>query len=93
MDKIIVEVCAGTHCTMMGAMNIMDAVASLSEIRKDMEPCCEVEVRPIKCMDLCKNGSQGPFVTVNGALVERAESDAVMAAIMQHCSGHRKAGE
>ncbi len=90
MEKIVVEVCAGTHCTMMGAMNIMDAVASLHEIRQQMEPCCDVEVRPVKCMKLCKQGAHGPMVRVSGELIERAETDAVMAAIMQHCEAHRK---
>ena len=86
MGKIIVEVCAGTHCTMMGSMNIMDSVASLTEIQQ--QPCCEVEVHPVKCMGLCKDGRQGPFVRVNDTLIERAEGDAVMSAILQHCANH-----
>lgn len=90
MEKIVVEVCAGTHCTMMGAMNIMDAVASLNEIRPPMAPYCDVEVRPVKCMKLCKDGAHGPMVMVSGTLIERAESDAVMAAIIKQCEEHRK---
>ena len=86
MEKIIVEVCAGTHCTMMGAMNIIDSVHSLDEIQREMGGTfCEVEVRAIPCMDLCRQGIQGPIVRVNGQLIHEAESENVMAAIMARC--------
>lgn len=88
MANIIVEVCSGTHCVMLGAMNIIDAVQSLDEIRHGLDQCCEVEVRPVPCMDLCRDGSQGPFVRVDGLLIKGGESDSVMAAIMDRCAQH-----
>ena len=90
MASIIVEVCSGTHCVMMGSMNIIDAVHSLDELRRGMDACCEVEVRPVPCMNLCKDGAQSPFVKVDGVLIEGGESDAVMAAIMDRCTQHSK---
>jgi hypothetical protein len=36
-------------------------------------------------MNLCKKSIQGPFVRVDGELIEQAESEAVMAAIMSRC--------
>lgn len=86
MANIIVEVCSGTHCVMLGAMNIIDSVHSLDEIRHDMDQCCEVEVRAVPCMGLCKGGAQGPFVRVDGLLIKGGESDRVMAAIMDRCA-------
>ncbi len=88
MGKIIVEVCAGTHCTMMGSMDIIDAVHSLEEIRQEIAGACEVEVTAIPCMNLCKGNVHGPFVRVDGELIEQAESEAVMAAIMANCKRH-----
>jgi NADH:ubiquinone oxidoreductase subunit E len=85
MGNIVVEVCAGTHCTMMGSMNIIDAVHSLEELRQGMESPCEIQVKAVPCMELCKQELQGPFVQVNGQLIHGAESDAVMAAIMDSC--------
>ena len=85
MGKILVEVCAGTHCTMMGSMDIIDAVHSLDEIRQELEDACEVEVSAVPCMNLCKNDIHGPFVRVDGQLIQHAESEAVMAAIMSRC--------
>lgn len=86
MDKIIVEVCVGTHCTMMGAMNIIDSIHSLEEIQQEVGgTACEIEVRPTPCMELCRQGIQGPVVRVNGDLMHGAESEDVMAAIMALC--------
>jgi NADH:ubiquinone oxidoreductase subunit E len=85
VGKIVVEVCAGTHCIMMGSMDVIDAVHSLEEIRQDTENACEIVMTAVPCMNLCKKGIQGPFVRVNGELIEQAESEAVMAAIMSRC--------
>jgi NADH:ubiquinone oxidoreductase subunit E len=85
MGKIVVEVCAGTHCTMMGSMDVIDAVHSLEEIRQDIENACDIEVTPVPCMNLCKGSVHGPFVRVDGMLIEQVESEAVMEAIMARC--------
>ena len=93
MRKISVEVCAGTHCTMMGTMDIIDAVHSLEEIREGMDNPCEIQVSAVPCMNLCKEDIQGPFVRVDGTLIQRAESEAVMSAIMSLCTGLRTGTE
>lgn len=90
MEKILVEVCAGTHCVMMGSMNIIDAVHSLEEFREQMDMPCEVEVKVVSCMKACKantsiENKQGPFVKVNGKMIKQAESESVMAEIMKVC--------
>lgn len=83
MSKIIVEVCAGIYCTMMGSMDIMDAIASLSELRHDLNPDLEIEVRAIPCPGTCEQGRQAPLVFVNGRPVYRADSETVMALILE----------
>ena len=90
MASILVEVCAGTHCVMMGSMNIIDAIHSLEEFREEMDIRCRIEVQAIPCMDNCKQDAsvmdtQGPFVKVNGRLIEHAEAESVMAEIMKVC--------
>jgi NADH:ubiquinone oxidoreductase subunit E len=89
MGKIVVEVCAGTHCTMMGSMNIMDAISSLEDIRQGMENACEIEVRAVPCMNLCRQDIRGPIVKVDGLLIEQAESESVMAAVMDLCTSRQ----
>ena len=90
METILVEVCAGTHCVMMGSMNIIDAVHSLEEIREDIGTPCKIEVKAVPCMKACKADTalekkQGPFVKVNGKMIKQAESENVMAEIMKVC--------
>lgn len=82
MSKIIVEVCAGTHCILMGSMDIMDAITSLSEVRYDKVDSCEIEVKAIPCLNNCKRGKSGPVVIVDGQMIESADSESVMALIM-----------
>jgi len=88
MKNILVEVCAGTHCTMMGAMNIIDAIHSLEEFNQDNINICQIQVEAIPCMNLCRGTDQGPFVRVDGQLISQAESESVMAAIMVRCREH-----
>ncbi len=90
MASILVEICAGTHCVMMGSMNIIDAVHSLEEVRAQGPDACEIQVRAIPCMGLCREQSNGPFVRVDGELIGQAESESVMAAIMKRCGGGRE---
>jgi NADH:ubiquinone oxidoreductase subunit E len=86
MGKIIVEVCVGTHCTMMGAMNIIDSIHSLEEIQRELdEDYCEVEVRATPCRKLCGGEVNGPFVRIDGEEIRSAENEGVMAAIMTRC--------
>lgn len=82
MKKIMVEICTGTHCTLMGAMDIMDAVASLSEIQHEADPSCEIEIRPIPCPDTCQNGQIAPMVRVNGQALYKTDSESVMSLIL-----------
>ena len=86
MAKIIVEVCTGTHCVLMGSMNMMDSIASLAEIKEELGNECEVEVKAVPCLNYCKNGLKGPFVIVDGKVIEQAEADVAMSVIMVQCS-------
>ncbi len=86
MAKIIVEVCTGTHCVLMGSMHMMDSIASLAEIKEEMGNDCEIEVKAVPCLNYCKDGEVGPFVIVDGKTIPQAEAGVVMAAIMERCN-------
>lgn len=86
MKELLVEVCAGTHCTMLGSINIIDAIHSLDEIRRGRgDSGCNIKVLALPCMNLCKDEVQGPFVRVAGQLIQRANSEDVMAELMRLC--------
>ena len=83
MKKIIVEICTGTHCTLMGAMDIMDAVASLSEIQHEADPSYQIEIRPVSCPDTCQCGRFSPMVRINDQILFKTDSETVMALILE----------
>lgn len=83
MSKIVVEVCAGTHCVLMGSMDIMDAIASLAEVYAEQGKVCEIEVKAIPCLNNCKEGKSGPVVIVDGQEIEAADSESIMSMIME----------
>ena len=83
MSKIVVEVCSGTHCVLMGSMDIMDAIASLAEVYTEQGKICEIEINAIPCLNNCKQGKSGPVVIVDGQEIEAADSESIMAMIME----------
>jgi NADH:ubiquinone oxidoreductase subunit E len=78
MLTILVEVCAGTRCTLMGAMDIIDNVESLRELQQRINPNCEIEVRPISCTHACDNGPDAPVVIINGETLLSTDVESVM---------------
>lgn len=82
MGKIDVEVCAGTHCTLLGSMDIMDAIASLPEMGLTWEGLEDVNVVAVPCRNHCKENMVGPIVYVDGEIITQADSETVLAAII-----------
>jgi NADH:ubiquinone oxidoreductase subunit E len=78
MNTIKVQICFGTHCTMMGAMDIMESV---NELQPELPEGTEVEVEAVKCFE-CRVAANAPIVTVNGERIMTATADEVLARIM-----------
>ena len=43
-----VEVCVGSHCALVGGLNILE---SLEELREDYPE--QIEVEKVECLDIC----------------------------------------
>ncbi len=82
MSRILVEVCAGTQCTLMGAMDIISAVEGLRELQLERDPACEIEIRPVSCTLACNSGPDAPIVIINGETMTRTDPESVMAKIL-----------
>ena len=82
MKKITVEVCAGTQCVMMGAMDIVASIQSLSSLKQQLRMERKIDIVTSKCFGLCKQGKCGPFVRIDGELIENADSESVMSQII-----------
>ena len=82
VKKIKVEVCSGTQCVMMGAMDIVASIQSLSSLKQQLRLDRKIHIVTSKCFGLCKEGKCGPFVRVDGELIENADSESVMSHII-----------
>lgn len=81
MDKIQVKICAGTACFVMGAPQIQTLEFSVPE-----DLVGKVEVTEVRCMNHCsqnKGYNKGPFVEVNGEVIEEATLEKVIAKIRE----------
>lgn len=86
MKKVVIEVCAGTYCTMMGSMDLVDAIESLSELQESVIDC-EFDVRVTPCQDeLCQHGALSPVVRIDGEILLQAEAETIMWRLLDKAS-------
>lgn len=81
MDKVKVEICCGTACYLLGAVQLMKLEAGLPEALKD-----RVEIEPKGCLGLCNDDKLGgaPYVRFNGTEpMSGATPDKVIARIRE----------
>ena len=81
MEKVVVEVCCGTACYLLGA-------AKLMRLDEDLPADCRgrVEVEAKTCLDLCERENLGgaPYVRFNGEeIMSQATPEKVLARIRE----------
>ncbi|HOP73662.1 MAG TPA: (2Fe-2S) ferredoxin domain-containing protein [Bacillota bacterium] len=76
MKPVTVQICVGTHCTMMGAMNLYEALQSMQE------EGLEITIDLVRCFGDCK-ANEAPVVVVNDKKIVSATSEKVMEYIME----------
>lgn len=74
--KVLVNVCMGTTCSMMGNLNLFE---DLEELKEDYPESLEVNV--VKCLDSCKEG-KAPVVSINGEIRPSDRSDQIISEIL-----------
>ncbi len=78
MKTVKVQICFGTHCTMMGAMDIYESVNQLREELIDRQ----IDIQIVKCFGDCKSNLDAPVVLIDEKKITGATSEKVMAEIM-----------
>ncbi len=80
MEKVKVKICAGTACFVMGAPQVQALEFSAPEDLAD-----KIEITEVRCMNHCNKGgyNKGPFVEVNGELIEEATLEKVVSKIRE----------
>ncbi len=82
-----VQVCVGSNCTLLGAMNILDQLDDLQDIiSENSDDYTEevLEVEAIKCLGFCKGTEEkvAPIVVADGEAMFHATGQAVMEKIV-----------
>jgi len=76
MKPVTVQICVGTHCTMMGAMHLYEVLQSMQE------EGLEITIDLVRCFGDCKT-NEAPVVVVNDKKIVSATSEKVMEYIME----------
>ncbi len=86
MDKIKVKICCGTSCFVMGASQIQ-----VLEFEPPADIKDKIEIEESRCLNYCHNTAakynHGPFVEVNGELIEEANFEKVVNKIREIING------
>lgn len=61
MKSLIVEICVGTSCLLLGSQDLFEAVAALPLDKRE-----RVDLREVACFQSCR---QGPNVRMKGVLL------------------------
>ena len=79
-----IDICVGSSCTMMSAMNILDYFEEWAEeikvkAKEDSIELEVIEVNPVKCKRNCKGDyNASPVVYINDKVLENANKDKIM---------------
>ena len=73
-----VEICAGSHCSLVGALNILETLEELQEEYPD-----QIRIKKSECMDMCENIKNAPLVKVGDELITSAQTQMVISKVME----------
>lgn len=86
MEKLDIQVCVCTECVMDGAIDIIESIERLVEMKSEMEEeyytDMEIIITPVKCLGEAKHGAHSPKVSINGLVFENTDSQTIMAEII-----------
>jgi iron-hydrogenase subunit alpha len=75
LEKVVVKVCVGTTCYVLGGSELTDFARQIPPAWKD-----RVAVEGTVCLDLCRNSGRlkPPFVQVGDQVVDQASVEKVL---------------
>lgn len=73
-----VEICVGSHCSLVGALNILE---SLEKLQQDYPE--QINLEKVKCLDMCSDIKNAPVVKINNELITSAQTQIVISKVME----------
>ncbi|MBR5496000.1 MAG: NAD(P)H-dependent oxidoreductase subunit E [Oscillospiraceae bacterium] len=93
MKKIVIDVCFGSGCILMGAMDIVDAIEMLKKLKGDKKVKAQICVNTCKCSKECNQKDKAPVVFVNGEKICKATPETVTAKIYEIAKNQSRGGD
>ena len=83
-SKVLVELCFGTTCFVMGASKLQELESIIPPQYRN-----KVDIKVHTCLDLCKNATymKAPFVKIDGEIISEATVEKVLKAIESKING------
>lgn len=75
---IKVDICVCTSCVMQGAMDLVESVESLKKLKGQLDFDGNIQVEMNKCIGDKNHGEKSLVASINGKILERADSETVM---------------
>lgn len=82
MNDLKVEVCVCTECIMKGAMDIIESIESLNDVKDVLDLTRGIFIETVHCIGEAKHGMKSPIVNVGGVMIEKANTETVMSQIL-----------
>jgi len=73
-----VKICVGSHCSLVGALNILDTLEELKEEYPE-----QIQIEKFECMDRCDDIKKAPVVKVDDDLITSAKTQIVISKVME----------
>lgn len=75
--SVKIKICMGTHCTMMGNLNLQEDLENLQ-----VQYPGKIEVEAVKCLKFCEEAG-APVVEINGEFIKNATSEIIISKILE----------
>ncbi|WP_353093178.1 NAD(P)H-dependent oxidoreductase subunit E [Tissierella praeacuta] len=75
--SVNVKICMGTHCAMMGNLNLQESIENLQS-----EYPGKIEIEAVKCLKYCEN-NKAPVVEINGKIITNASAEKIISQILE----------
>ena len=73
-----IKICVGSHCSLVGALNILDTLEELKE-----EYPKQIQIEKVECMDRCEDIKNAPVVKIDDKLITSAQTQKVISKVME----------
>lgn len=84
MQKLVIEICVGTSCYLLGAQDLIETVETLPTEKRE-----QVELLGASCLKTC---GKGPNVRINGLILSNVTPEQLINIICDNISSPTKEG-